>query len=548
MAPRSALIMVLLGPLTGCGERADSAADEHGSSGAAGQSAQPDGLATADTTAQSGGASSMASQGGSSGVGTNPAPEASGNDEAMAPSTSSETLPDSTSSEPGSDAADVVPPTTSGTSEGTDDDAAGSGGGTAPLDACEVTVDSAEISAAIATVGIVTFSTDATSVASARIEFGLEGSFEMIAPVDLDEPDYRTLLLGMKQSRVYTYRVVVETADGECTSDEHSIETESLPNVLSVLEVDNIEPEKLQGGFVSTGQYQARGGETSPAYVIDKDGDYVWALQVGDYVTGVRQSYDGKYMWINGTDNTTNGEANIHRVTMDGLVDEDMSEVFGQQDHSITVLPDETVVFYGHDETRCANIRQRFANGDIEAIINSGDAHGASGACHVNAIEYSPMDDTLIFSDDNHNNYTKITRDGEVVWVLGGETSDFTGDASQWIREHGIDVIDVDRVLIFNNNEPQDPRGSLATEIQLDLEAMTATKVWEYQADPPISNQVLGDVQRLANGNTVIAYSAQGLMHEVDAEGNLLQEIVWPLGAAFGYIVKRDSLYGPPPR
>jgi hypothetical protein len=111
-----------------------------------------------------------------------------------------------------------------------------------------------------------------------------------------------------------------------------------------------------------------------------------------------------------------------------------------------------------------------------------------------------------------------------------------------------VDVLAEDRILIFNNNLPRDERGSLATEILLDLEAMTATKVWEYQADPPISNQQLGDVQRMANGNTVVAYSTQGLLHEVDADGNLLQEIVWPLGGAFGYIVKRDSLYGPPPR
>ena len=58
----------------------------------------------------------------------------------------------------------------------------------------------------------------------------------------------------------------------------------------------------------------------------------------------------------------------------------------------------------------------------------------------------------------------------------------------------------------------------------------------------------LGDVQRMSNGNTVVAYSTQGVLQEVDAQGTLLQEIVWPLGGAFGYIHKRASLYGPPPR
>ena len=65
---------------------------------------------------------------------------------------------------------------------------------------------------------------------------------------------------------------------------------------------------------------------------------------------------------------------------------------------------------------------------------------------------------------------------------------------------------------------------------------------------PRISNIQLGDVQRMENGNTVCAYSTQGVLQEVDAQGTLLQEIVWPLGGAYGYIHKRASLYGPPPR
>jgi hypothetical protein len=90
--------------------------------------------------------------------------------------------------------------------------------------------------------------------------------------------------------------------------------------------------------------------------------------------------------------------------------------------------------------------------------------------------------------------------------------------------------------------------GSQVHELLLDLTAMTATRVWTYTAMPRISNIQLGDVQRMSNGNTVAAYSTQGVLQEVDAQGNLLQEIVWPLGGAFGYIHKRASLYGPPPR
>lgn len=420
-------------------------------------------------------------------------------------------------------------------------------GDTAPAaeGSCTITLN-AEVSEAIQTVGIVTFSAD-VSVDQARIEFGLDTNYGMTAPVDLSEPEYRTLLLGMKQSREYHFRIVVESGGAECASADQTLMTGLLPNILPQLDVNTIAPEALWGGFLETGQYQARGGDTSPAYILDADGDYVWALAVGDYVTGVRQSYDGKYMWINGTNNTNGGKANIHRVTMDGLVDEDLSAEFGIQDHSITILPDESVIFYGHDGT-CADIKRRYPDGSIEVIVNSGEAHGAPGMCHINHIEYSPDDETLIFGDDNHDNYTKITLDGQVVWVLGGETSQFTGDGATWSRNHGLDVLAVDRVLHFNNGPMRGTSASMVRELQLDLEAMTATVVWTYEPDPPLTNDVLGDVQRLDNGNTVVAFSAQGVLHEVDADGNLLQEITWPLGGAFGYINKRRTLYGPPPR
>ena len=72
--------------------------------------------------------------------------------------------------------------------------------------------------------------------------------------------------------------------------------------------------------------------------------------------------------------------------------------------------------------------------------------------------------------------------------------------------------------------------------------------LWSYTASPTISNPILGDVQRLSNGNTIVAYSYAGIVHEVSAAGVLLQELTWGSSKPIGYITKRRSLYGPPPR
>jgi hypothetical protein len=58
----------------------------------------------------------------------------------------------------------------------------------------------------------------------------------------------------------------------------------------------------------------------------------------------------------------------------------------------------------------------------------------------------------------------------------------------------------------------------------------------------------MGDVQRLDNGNTIIGFSLAGVVQEVDKNGTLLQEWNLPIGSSMGYLQKRKTLYGPPPR
>ena len=269
-------------------------------------------------------------------------------------------------------------------------------------------------------------------------------------------------------------------------------------------------------------------------------------------VTSVRMSYDNKYMWLMRA-NVPSSQANVRRVAMDGSSEEDLTDKFAGANHQMTVLPDETVAFFAYGSNGCDDVKEYDpSTGMVRTIINAETAHGAGGPCHLNAIQYSHEDDTLVFSDLDNNNYTKVTRGSpaEVVWVLGGQTSSFSGAGSQWDRQHGIDILGLDRVVIFNNGGlgGGQGQGSLALEILLDLDAMTASIPWQYGANPGINNVIMGDVQRLANGNTLISYSTQGVVHEVDANGALLQELEFGSGGQFGYTIKRASLYGPPPK
>ena len=275
-------------------------------------------------------------------------------------------------------------------------------------------------------------------------------------------------------------------------------------------------------------------------------------------VTGVRMSYDGKHMWINKA-NVPSGMASVHRVSMDGMTDENLSSQFTGMNHQLTVLPDETVAFYAYGSNGCDDVKERAPNGTVKTIVNARTAHGGTEMCHLNNIQYSRMDDTLVFSDLDNQDITKVTRTGTTVWVLNGTGNQFTG-ASWKGSEHGIHVLGLDDFLIFNNNSRVAAGstmmvggtgdGSIAIRIKLDLGTKTATQTWMYKAldsmNRGIQNDVMGDLQRLPNGNTVIGYSTKGVVQEVDANGMVVQELGFP--NSFGYIEKRATLYGPPPR
>jgi len=432
---------------------------------------------------------------------------------------------------------------------------AGTGGGTATC-----TFDqSSTLSEKIPTVGIVTFDTTLAGIKSATIDFGLTTAYGLTAPVDLTQPKYRTLLLGMKSSQTYHYRITATGASGDCQSPDYTITSGPLANGLVKPKVTTNDASALAGGFLITGQYVANSSGSGPAYIVDSDGDIVWWYNIEDYVTGAVMDYSGTHMWINNHPPNL-ADAKVHRVSMDGMVDEDLTNEMPRLSHQLTVLPDETVAFYADDggTEGCSDIKERKLDGSVRTIVNSQKALGTTGQCHVNDIQYSPEDDTLVFSDHIHCAVAKIKRtDGSTVWILNGSTKTFSGDV--WLgSEHGIHIQGVDDLLIFNNNSRSvagstasvaigTGDGSRVTEIKLDLNAKTATEIWSYKA---MGNQyqtdVMGDVQRLWNGTLVVAFGGKGIIQEITPDGTVLQELKTTTN--FGYIQKRKTLYGPPPR
>ena len=408
----------------------------------------------------------------------------------------------------------------------------GAGGGT-PV-SCTITA-TASVSTAIPTVGIVTFTTDLTGLTAASIEFGLTTAYGMTAPVNLTEPSYRTLLLGMKTSRPYHFRVVARAGQSECASADSTLMTGALgSNLPTVMRTTN-NAAALAGGYL-VGTLSQPGA----AFILDADGDIVWWFSTGN-ASRAHMSFDSRHMWFL-TTNQGGGNPNVRRIGMDGMGLE-MHPEFGDAHHDLVVLPDESVGFPQYMGGR-DRLMERAPDGTVRLIVNVPMAHGGTTNNHSNSIQYYAPDDSYTFSDLDQNCYVKVSRQGQVAWVLGGDTSDFTGAGATWTREHGHHLLAPNRILFFNNGAQG--ADSVMREVTLDLSAMTAATTWQYDGNE--SSSTLGDVQRLWNGNTLATYSNEGVFHEVNASGTLVESLTFSTGNGVGYATKRQSLYGPHPK
>jgi hypothetical protein len=251
-------------------------------------------------------------------------------------------------------------------------------------------------------------------------------------------------------------------------------------------------------------------------------------------------SYDGKSMWIRNTAQL-DGSGVVQRVSMDGMNEERWE--LPTTTHDLAVIPDGKIGLIAHASNGCDEVLEFDpATGQTTTLFNLTDAHGALD-CHVNYLAYSALDDSFYISDWAESAYVKISRTGELLWVLNGNSATIAG--TDWVRQHGIHVLAPDHFVIYSNGEPGSSMPSPVIEFQLDEAGGMATELWRYESE--YQAQFGGDVQRLDNGNTYVVYSSGGVIQEVNPAGQLVEELSWSTGTTVSYAVKRGSLYGGPP-
>ncbi len=122
--------------------------------------------------------------------------------------------------------------------------------------------------------------------------------------------------------------------------------------------------------------------------------------------------------------------------------------------------------------------------------------------------------------------------------IVGGDASEYTMVGDTWRHAHQFHRWD-DRLLVFDNDGADGK--SRALELVLDDVQATATTTWTYVPDTGAASFVLGDVARLADGSTWVAFSLAGQMDRVAPDGSVDFRLNTALGTVFGYTTLADA-------
>jgi hypothetical protein len=152
---------------------------------------------------------------------------------------------------------------------------------------------------------------------------------------------------------------------------------------------------------------------------------------------------------------------------------------------------------------------------------------------HVNAVEQLPDGSLLISARNTWAVYNVDARTGAVVWRLNGKHSSFhmlRGSTFAWqhdVRAHADGTI----TLFDDGAAPPIHSQSHGIGLRIDTRHRRAWLVRDYRHVPKVLTGSQGNMQVLANGDTLVGWGAQPLASEFSLHGTLLADYQLASGA-----------------
>lgn len=360
------------------------------------------------------------------------------------------------------------------------------------------------------------------------------------------------------------FRVTADIDGAPCTSADLQLRTDPPPATLPSLMATIPSPDPGDPTLIVT---SIQGGGAA-AVLIDHAGRYAWwhVEEAGISADRVRGDQAGTGVWV------------MERTYSDG--------VQGRLVHYPWAAPPDEVIplLNAHhdftevhvDGTRLAwlvyearEVDGKMIVGDaIHTLGDDGQEHelwnafdhfpveenvgweqttypGMADWTHANSIEYLPDEDAFLISLHFVPVVVAVSRStGETLWVFGegaGFPQDFSFANGDPPDEMHSPTLTEQGMLMFENGS-QDRGETFVAEFAIDWKARSATRLWRATPTEGTYAYVLGDAERLGNGNTLSTWGNLGMLVEFDADA----EVVWKVNLGLGTIFGFFNQYTPP--
>ncbi len=155
---------------------------------------------------------------------------------------------------------------------------------------------------------------------------------------------------------------------------------------------------------------------------------------------------------------------------------------------------------------------------------------------HLNSIDLEPDGDIFISARSTWAGYQIQGASGKILWRLGGLASSFKmGPGTETAWQHDGRVLPDGEVTLFDDgSNPPIHQQSRAVRIALDFKTRHASLRAVYtHPDPPLLAASQGNMQTLADGNTLVGYGGVPAISEYATDGSLLLDAHLPFDMAF---------------
>ena len=218
------------------------------------------------------------------------------------------------------------------------------------------------------------------------------------------------------------------------------------------------------------------------------------------------------------------------------MTDEDLSSQLHQLSHQLTVLPDETIAFYASDSgiDGCDDIKERAPSGTVRTLVNSQTRAG-----HDRPV---PRQQHPVLAAGRHAGLLRPhslrgREDQADRWVdrLDPEQRPRRSPATPGLAASMASTSSARRLPDLQQQHAPDRRqhrarwhrrrfGRPRDQAGSDRQDRHQDLVLQGDGDD-VPDRRHGRLQRMANGNLVIAFGGKGIIQEIKPDGTVLQEL-----------------------